>query len=30
MVMYGFTNMDINPSINSPTRPVEAINYGGH
>ncbi|WP_191991282.1 distal tail protein Dit [Limosilactobacillus reuteri] len=28
--MYGFTNMDINPSINSPTRPVEAINYGGH
>lgn len=28
--MYGFTNLDINPSINSPTRPVEAINYGGH
>ena len=28
--MYGFTNMDINPSINSPTRPVEAINYGDH
>lgn len=28
--MYGFTNMDINPSINSPTRPVEAINYGSH
>lgn len=28
--MYGFTNMDINPSINSPTRPVEGLNYGGH